>query len=120
MMGDSVGQIDMAYLQDMSGGDHDFIIEILSTFLETSASLLDAMEAAARSGDSQKAVYVTHTLKGSLRSIGADSLASLCNDLEHIARAGDMARFSELSDKVVDGFGFLSSEIEKVNLGKAA
>ena len=119
-MGDSERQIDMAYLLDMSGGDLEFVQEILSTFLETSGDLLAGIDDAARKGDATKAVYAAHTLKGSLRSIGAEPLATLCNDLEQTARVGDMAVFASMSKHVAEGFKLLRAEIDAVDLKEAA
>ena len=103
--------IDMDYLQDMSGGDSEFIKEILSTFLESSVDLVDAIESAAREDDVDKALYATHTLKGSLKSIGAERVAALCQSLEVAARARDMASFHAMASEVPVGFDLLRMEI---------
>ena len=42
-MAESTKHIDMTYLQDMSGGDPEFIQEILTTFLESSVILVVAI-----------------------------------------------------------------------------
>lgn len=119
-MAGSQSQIDMTYLQDMSGGDLEFIGEILSTFLETSVDLVDAIQTAARDGDVDKAVYACHTLKGSLKSIGADPLAALCQDLESVSRSGDMHAFNVLARELPAGFALLRGEIDAVFQDRAA
>ena len=119
-MAESTKQIDMTYLQDMSGGDTEFIHEILATFLETSADLVEALAAAARDDDTEKAIYAGHTLKGSLRSIGAEPLASLCQDLELAVRAGDWDTFRTLAKQIPTGFERLRAEIEALPNDKAA
>lgn len=119
-MAGSTKQIDMTYLQDMSGGDLEFIHEILSTFLETSVDLVEAIGAASRDGDSEKAIYAGHTLKGSLRSIGAEPLATLCQDLEVAVRANEWDTFRVLAREIPAGFDRLRAEIEVLFNDKAA
>lgn len=110
----------MTYLQDMSGGDTEFVHEILSTFLETSVNLIDEIELASRDGDSQRAIYAGHTLKGSLRSIGAEPLAALCQDLEIAVRANDVDTYRALAKEIPIGFDKLRTEIEGLFRDKAA
>ncbi len=119
-MAGSSKQIDMTYLQDMSGGDVEFIHEILSTFLETSVELVEAIAEASRDGDATRALYAGHTFKGSLRSIGAEPLATLCQDLEVAVRADDWDTYRLLAKGIPVGFESLRSEIECLFQEKAA
>jgi HPt (histidine-containing phosphotransfer) domain-containing protein len=119
-MAESTTQIDMTYLQDMSGGDTAFVHEILATFLETSVDLVEAIAVASRDGDAEKAIYAGHTLKGSLRSIGAEPLAALCQDLEVAVRASDWDTFRLLAKQIPVGFERLRAEIETLSRDEAA
>ena len=98
----------------------EFIDEILATFLETSVDLVQAIDSAGLTGDADKATYAAHTLKGSLRSIGAEPLAALCQDLEQFASSGDMASFAELASQVPAGFNKLRLDIEAMTRDRAA
>jgi HPt (histidine-containing phosphotransfer) domain-containing protein len=109
---DPAKNIDMAYLDEMSGGDRDFVCEILATYLETAIELIEAIETAALEGASEKAVYASHTLKGSSRSIGAEPLGLICHELEHHARIGDMLAFSRLASCARPAFEKLERDIQ--------
>lgn len=113
-------QLDLTYLEDMSGGDREFIEEILGTFLETSSDLIESLLAAAKEGFVEKALYASHTLKGSSRSVGADPLGAICQSLEQLARSGDMKGFAELVESVPPVYAQLRAEIQASFLEKAA
>ena len=104
----------------MSGGDEEFVRDIISTFLETARNLVDAVVDAGANNDADKGVYAAHTLKGSARSVGAAPLGDLCEELEKLARAKDMAAFADLSTRVPEGFALLKNELEVVLTPKAA
>src|SRR2546423_10450753 len=109
---ESARQYDPKYLQDMSGGDAEFIQEILGTFLETSEDLVRCLQLAAREASPDKGFYVAHTLKGSARSVGADPLGHLCEELERLAKEGDMVGFAAVADRIAPTFVQLKIEME--------
>jgi HPt (histidine-containing phosphotransfer) domain-containing protein len=119
-MPESAKQYDPGYLLEMSGGDADFIEEILSTFLETAPDLLAGIEVAANQGDVTKAIYATHTLKGSARSVGAEPIGFLCEQLEQLAKTGDMGGFADLSKQVPEAFDALRAEMNHFLRARAA
>lgn len=113
-------QLNLSYLDEMSGGDSEFICEILDTFLESSFDLVNSIEAAAKSRNAEAAHQVTHTLKGSSRSIGAEGVAKICEDMERFARSGDMDGYAALAPKLSHAFQSLSKEIQALSHGRAA
>ena len=72
------------------GGDAAFIAELIGDFLEEAPAQLQSLGEAARSGDAEAARRAAHTLKGNSRTFGADELASLCQQAEGEAKAGDL------------------------------
>ena len=113
-------QFDPNYLEDMSGGDDEFVRDILSTFLETAVDLVDGIQSAATHSNAEKAIYVSHTLKGSSRSVGAMVLGDVCEELERLARAGDMPAFNRAARNVKTVFGDLQGELAQFLQPKAA
>lgn len=113
-MAESRGQLDPSYLSEMAEGDTEFILELLDTFVETAADLLEGIQAAAADRDTDKAIYAAHTLKGSSRSIGAEPLGNLCQTLEEAARCGDMDSFALMAQNLPETFKLLRREIETV------
>jgi HPt (histidine-containing phosphotransfer) domain-containing protein len=77
-------------LLEMTGGDPDFVDEIIQTFLEDAVVQLEAMRAAAAATSSEALVRPAHSLKGNSVSVGAERLAELCRELEADARSGSV------------------------------
>lgn len=95
----------------MSGGDMEFVCDILSTFMETAIDLVNGLVTAGDESNTEKAIYASHTLKGSARSIGAAPIGDLCEDLEKLARSGDMQAFRVLVKQVPVSFDELTGEL---------
>jgi HPt (histidine-containing phosphotransfer) domain-containing protein len=113
-------QFNPEYLLDMSGGDTEFIQEILGTFLESVHDLLDGIRTAARDSNVEKAIFAAHTLKGSSRSVGAEPLGHLCEELETAARVGDMATYAQVANQVPILFAQLEREVQEILRSRAA
>jgi len=82
-------------LLEMTGGDPEFLRELITTYLEDGASQLDAMREAIAQSDAEALVRPAHSLKSNSASMGADHLGMLCRDLEADARAGRLAGAAE-------------------------
>jgi len=119
-MPDQAVTFNPGYLEDMSGGDEEFVREIIGTFFETSRDLVEGIRAAAEEGSAEKGIYVAHTLKGSSRSIGALCLGDICESLEKLARASDMTGFAVEAPRVQEAFVALQAEVAQVYAAKAA
>ncbi len=104
----------------MSGGDDEFVRDIISTFLETAGDLVDGIQFAAEHTNNEKAIYASHTLKGSARSVGAMPLGDVCEELERLAKAGDMSSFKRAAPNAKTVFGDLQSELDVFLQPKAA
>ena len=113
-------QFDPQYLEDMSGGDDEFVRDILSTFLETAVELVNGIQAAAQDSNVERAIYVSHTLKGSARSVGALALGDLCEELERLAKSNDMPSFQRVAPNVTKVFADLNGELSLVLRPEAA
>jgi histidine phosphotransfer protein HptB len=76
----------------MVGGDREVFAELVDEFLEEAPRRLAEM----RSSDAAVAGRAAHTLKSNALTFGAAELASLCREVEIIARDGRLE--SELVD----------------------
>ncbi len=72
------------------GDDPEFLGELIDDFLADAPAQLDLLREAASSDDASGARRAAHTLKGNGRTFGAGDLASLCQDAENAAVAGDL------------------------------
>ena len=70
------------------GGDARLFASLLERFAEDSATLLATLERAWQAGDSEGAVAVLHSLKGSAGTMGAQRLAARAADGERAGKAG--------------------------------
>ena len=75
-------------LRTATGGDDEFVLDLVATYVEEARANLDGLEAAARANDPAAMVRPAHTLKSSSASIGAMRLASICRDIETAGREG--------------------------------
>jgi signal transduction histidine kinase/DNA-binding response OmpR family regulator len=97
--------LDLAALHAYVGGDRELLCELLTIFSEECPGHLQAIRAALEPFDAEGLARAAHTIKGSLRAIGAARAASLAERLERAGRDGDAA----LTTDVVSG---LEGEID--------
>ena len=83
-------ELNLEYLQEVSGGDEEFEQDILDTFLETAPDLLEALQSAIAASDAAALRHASHTLKGSSRSIGGQPFSKICEAIEAFAKQGDV------------------------------
>lgn len=77
-------------LGESVGDDPAFLAELVGDFLADAPVQLQSLREALSRGDADSARRVAHTLKGNSRTFGAGKLASLCEEAEAAAQAGDL------------------------------
>ena len=82
-------------LSEMTGGDPEFIRELITTFLEDAMVQIAAMRTAVDAASADELVRPAHSLKSNSASMGATALAEMCRSLEADARAGRLDGASE-------------------------
>jgi HPt (histidine-containing phosphotransfer) domain-containing protein len=80
-----------AKLVEITGGDLEFVDELVDTYLQDGVSQVAALRAAAESGSPEDLVRPAHTLKSSSLNVGALELGALSRSLEEAARQGPLA-----------------------------
>jgi HPt (histidine-containing phosphotransfer) domain-containing protein len=80
----------LAELLESVGGDREFLAELVGDCLADAPMQLESLRQTASSGDAAGARRAAHTLKGNGRTFGAAELASLCEEVEAAAGAGDL------------------------------
>ena len=78
------------HLLEITGNDLEFVDELIDTYLADASVQLEAMQAAASSGDAAALVRPAHSLKSSSANVGAMALADICRALEAAAQTGDV------------------------------
>ncbi|HTT02740.1 MAG TPA: PAS domain-containing protein [Steroidobacteraceae bacterium] len=77
--------LELARLQEITGGDAEFSRDLERAFLTNSAALLAMMSQCADRGDRQGLCGAAHSLKGASANIHARPLRALCETLETLA-----------------------------------
>jgi HPt (histidine-containing phosphotransfer) domain-containing protein len=97
------GALDDAVLGELRqsvGDDPEFLAELFDDFLADVPTLLRSLRETATSGDAIGARRAAHTLKSNSRTFGASRLASLCQEAEAAAAAGELAAVLSRLDEV--------------------
>ena len=79
------------YLSEITGGDAEFIAELLGDFVSQTPELMEQIATAVAQGDAATLGKAAHTLKGSARAIGADEFAAIAFELEQAGKQGDLS-----------------------------
>jgi HPt (histidine-containing phosphotransfer) domain-containing protein len=75
-------------LLEITGGDLEFVDELIDTYLADTDVQLAAMRQAATDGDAAAMMRPAHSLKSSSENVGATTLIDACRSLEADAKAG--------------------------------
>ncbi len=70
-----------------AGGDPDFLNKLFAVFLEESRGQVTALRAAFAEGRLDQLSHAAHTVKGSLRLLGAEETAAVAERLELVGHA---------------------------------
>ncbi len=100
--------LDVAVVDDLkrlaAGGGDDLLADLARLFEESVPKALSSIRDAISAGDPAGLAQVAHLLKSSSASLGGRLVASTCQQLETLGRAGD---FSGVDDLVVQLTGQL-------------
>ncbi len=82
-------------LQEMVGGDVEFMIELMNTFLEDAPQMLADMQQSLESGDATLLHRAAHSLKSNSAEFGATALSELCREMEALSKDGSIEGMDE-------------------------
>ena len=85
---DPIDAAAFANLLEMTGGDQSFVDELVDTYIDEGASLVDRLRTAAATGSTDDLLRAAHSLKSSSLNVGALALGERCRGLEADARTG--------------------------------
>jgi HPt (histidine-containing phosphotransfer) domain-containing protein len=105
-------------LLEMTGGDPEFLDELVQTFLEDAVTQLDAMRAAAATGAVAEIMRPAHSLKSNSANMGAERLSEQCRDLEADARDGVVNQAVERVADAAAEFERVQAELVALRAGR--
>ena len=74
------------------GGDPDLLRELIGSFLEDAPRRLEELRGGVSRGDAEAVGRTAQALAGACSGVGATSMVLACEDLEGVARSGDLGR----------------------------
>jgi HPt (histidine-containing phosphotransfer) domain-containing protein len=92
-------------LMSVLGGEFDFLVELIDSFLEDAPQLLAELDQSLKDGDSAGVNRVAHSLKSNGADFGATTFALLCKDLEMAGRSGTLNGAANLAAQILDEYG---------------
>jgi HPt (histidine-containing phosphotransfer) domain-containing protein len=116
---DTLDPVVLAELRESVGDDPEFVAELIDDFLAAAPAQLELLSEAATSGDAPGANRVAHTLKGTARMFGARGLASLCQDAETAAGAGDLDAVRARLSGIAEEWARVGTELIALRSGRA-
>jgi CheY-like chemotaxis protein/HPt (histidine-containing phosphotransfer) domain-containing protein len=84
----------------LAGGDHDFVAEMIDSYLTTAPDLLQKLRDASAQQDAAGLRLAAHTLKSGSKDMGATALADLFSRLETLGQQGELAAAAALIAQV--------------------
>jgi CheY-like chemotaxis protein/HPt (histidine-containing phosphotransfer) domain-containing protein len=109
--------LDSSALEDllaMLGGEFEYLVELIDSFLEDAPQLLAELEQSVESGDAAAVRRVAHSLKSNGADFGAATFSNLCKELEMIGKAGTIDGAGELTAQIVAEYGKVEAALAAV------
>lgn len=78
----------LARLLEETGGDPDFLGELLDAYFTDTPELLATLEQALATNNAAELRRAAHALKSNSQSFGAQTLAGFCRELEDLGKGG--------------------------------
>jgi signal transduction histidine kinase/DNA-binding response OmpR family regulator/HPt (histidine-containing phosphotransfer) domain-containing protein len=112
------GQVDLGNLYRLSGGDEQFVKEMLVTFIQSNEKGLEEMFENLKTGGMEKIADLAHKLMPPCRHLGAADLTAILTEIEKIGRAGgDASQLEQFIGEFQGAFLEIRREIE-TNISK--
>lgn len=92
--------IDLSFLQETFGDEDEIIVEILKEFVEPSEECREEVQSAVEKHSLEEVANGSHKLKSAAKTIGAYSLADICEKMEFASKQGDWDPVEQLAPKL--------------------
>jgi PAS domain S-box-containing protein len=106
--------IDTAVLEGLSAGMEEVVPELIDIYFDGTPKLLADMRQAVAQDDASLLARAAHTLKPSSATLGAIPLATLCEELEAMGRAGVLEGAAEKLAQVEAEYRRVKTELEAI------
>ena len=111
MTGPAIDPDAFARLLEITGGEIEFVDELVDTYLDDGAQMIEQLRDAALRGAVPDLVRPAHSLKSSSVNVGALALGEQCRTLEEAARGGTVPHAAEWVARIATGFEDAAREL---------
>lgn len=112
----SAGMLDESALENIRAlqrpGKPDILQTVIGHYLASAPKLLQGLRQAVESGDAKALRMAAHSLKSSSRNLGAQALAALCQELEHMGRASTIEGATALLADLEADYGHVENKLK--------
>lgn len=106
--------IDLSYLEDMTGGDNEVMIEMINLLIEETPKHLDNIKKAQDSENWTQLRSEAHKVKPMFLYVGLTELNEICKELEDNAKnKSDLESNSELITRLDTGFNDVVGDLKR-------
>lgn len=107
------GELDLSYLEEVTGGSSEMIVEMLQLFVNDTPDQLSNLERNVKDGDWDAVRAEAHKLKPTFQYVGMDDTHMLVAEVETKARNREQTeRIPELIDSIKRNFNEAVSSFE--------
>jgi HPt (histidine-containing phosphotransfer) domain-containing protein len=101
-------------LLSIVGGEFDFLVELIDSFLEDAPKLLAELNQFVAAGDASGVRRVAHSLKSNGADFGATTFSELCKELEQQARSGVLEDADTQASQIAAEYGKVEAALAAV------
>ena len=110
-MSGAIDDAAFANLLEITGGDYEFVDDLVDTYLEDGANQIAALRAGTASSNLEDLVRPAHAMKSSSVNVGALELGAMCRHLEEDARAGPVADAADQVAGIAAAFDVVRADL---------
>jgi CHASE2 domain-containing sensor protein/CheY-like chemotaxis protein len=92
--------IDLEYLNEITGGDSEFQVEVLQTFIEDAQLCIEKLTAAVQASDAIAVARLAHQLKGASSTAAVLKMPEIAKHIEAYAKAEDLAPIPAMMEQL--------------------
>ncbi len=101
-------------LLSMLGGEFDYLVELIDSFLEDAPQLLSDLDQFVQSRDADGVRRLAHSLKSNGADFGAATFSNLCKELERLGKEGTMDETADLAAQIATEYGRVEAALVAV------
>ena len=108
------GPIDYERIEDATGGDREFLEELVDIFLADAAQRIEELKDALQKGEAENFSRTAHKLKGSSANMGAVRLTDIASNMEGLGKSSALDDAQALMQPLQEELGRVRDTLQKM------